>query len=371
MAKKNGKQLDRRGLDIISALGKLGGKVSAEQLCEILEPKPSARTVRHRLSELRKSGYLVSLYTLSHEPKIGVGDGAFVVNEVTEHSALIREAIETIPWFYYIGTTYGKFNGYFVHGMFPIDRPNTTLEFLKLLKEYGLITEYYNFINTDYESRRGDFSYFEPGVGWNWDWDKWVDDSKKMVAEKKTVPIHLEYDLEPIHYDYKDVLLLKQVKKEARTTLRELGGMVNLSETQVKRRLDRLEAAGVIKGYRWILANIEEPLFVLCFVDIKEDYDSVISCFYELPFPKEIMMESRSKYLVRLRLPGSEIGGLLKGFDFLKSKLNFYTVQITTEFGGPPIWSPFDFYDKETESWKFEPEKHLAEVRKLLKSRLG
>ncbi|MHA1883267.1 MAG: winged helix-turn-helix transcriptional regulator, partial [Candidatus Thorarchaeota archaeon] len=346
-------------------------KVSAEDLSKILDPKPKARTVRHRLAKLREDGYLVSLYTLSHEPKIGVGDGSFVVNEVIEHSALVREAIETIPWFYYIGTTYGTFNGYFVHGMYPLDRPNTTIEFLELLKEYGVITDYYNFINTDYESRRGDFKDFEPGVGWNWDWDQWVEDSKKMVADKKTVPIHLDYELEQISYDYKDIILLKQMKKEAKTTLRELSGLVELSETQVKRRLDRLEAEGVIKGYRWILANIEEPLFVLCFVDIKEDPDSVISCFYQLPFPKEIMMESRTKYLVRLRLPGSEVGGLLKGFDFLKPNLNYYTFQVTNEFAGHSLWTQLDFYDIKSKSWKFEPEKYLAKVRKLLESRLG
>ncbi|MHA1479869.1 MAG: winged helix-turn-helix transcriptional regulator [Candidatus Thorarchaeota archaeon] len=361
--------MDRKDLDIISALGKLGGKVSAEQLSKLL--KVPARTVRHRLTRLKESGHLLHLYALSHERKIGAGDSSFVMQENPEHADLLKEALFSIPWFYYIGTTYGTFNGYFVHGMFPMDRPETNIEILDVLKEFGLITDYYYLNNLDYETRRGDFSYFEPGGTWNWDWERWVEDSKKCIAQKTTAPFNLEYNPRQIDYDYKDILIVSQMKKDGKTSLKKLGEILDLSETQAKRRLDRLEAEGVIKGYRWVMSKVEEPLFILCYIEIKEDHECVLSCFYNLPFPKEIMMESRRKYLIRLRLPSTEVGGLLKGFDYLKSKLSYYTFQITNEFGGPAIWSVFDLYNKETNKWEFRVDDYIDKLRKFLSKRLA
>lgn len=74
-------------------------------------------------------------------------------------------------------------------------------------------------------------------------------------------------------------------------------------------------------------------------------------------------MESRRKYLLRLRLPSSEVGGLLKGFDYLKSKLSYYTFQITNEFGGPEIWSVFDLFNKETNKLEFRVDDHIDKLK--------
>ena len=361
------KQLDRKDLDIINALGKLGGKVSAEQLSKLLDIP--ARTVRHRLTRLKESGHLVHLYTLSHMRKVGVGACSFVIQEYPIHSDLLKEVLHSIPWFYYIGTSYGTFNGYFVHGMFPLDRPETNIEILDVLQDFGVIGDYYHFYCLDYETQRGDFSYFEPSGTWNWDWDKWVEESRKCITQKTTVPINLDYNPIPIDYDFKDILIIKQMKIDGKTSLKQMSEILDLSETQVKRRLDRLKSEGVIKDIRWVMSNIEEPLFILCYIEIREDHDCVLSCFHKLPFPKEIMMESHRKYLLRLRLPSSEIGGFLKGFDYLKSKLNYYTFQVTNEFGGPVIWSVFDLYHQETNKWEYHVDDHIDKLKNFLRTK--
>lgn len=49
--------------------------------------------------------------------------------------------------------------------------------------------------------------------------------------------------------DHIDDQLLELLKRDARTRLADLGAQVNLSASAVKRRIDRLEAAGIITGY--------------------------------------------------------------------------------------------------------------------------
>jgi Lrp/AsnC family transcriptional regulator, leucine-responsive regulatory protein len=52
-----------------------------------------------------------------------------------------------------------------------------------------------------------------------------------------------------VRLDRIDFQLLELLKRDARAKLAELGSKVNLSPSAVKRRIDRLEAAGVIVGH--------------------------------------------------------------------------------------------------------------------------
>ena len=53
--------------------------------------------------------------------------------------------------------------------------------------------------------------------------------------------------------DATDYQLIELLRGDARQRLSDLGAQVNLSVSAVKRRIDRLEAAGVITGYRAVM----------------------------------------------------------------------------------------------------------------------
>jgi DNA-binding Lrp family transcriptional regulator len=53
--------------------------------------------------------------------------------------------------------------------------------------------------------------------------------------------------------DATDYQLIELLRRDARQRLSDLGAQVNLSVSAVKRRIDRLEAAGVITGYRAVI----------------------------------------------------------------------------------------------------------------------
>ncbi len=57
----------------------------------------------------------------------------------------------------------------------------------------------------------------------------------------------------PVVLDHLDEQIIDILQQDARCKLREIGQRVNLSISAVKRRIDRLEATGVIVGYRAVI----------------------------------------------------------------------------------------------------------------------
>ncbi|MCK5239918.1 MAG: winged helix-turn-helix transcriptional regulator, partial [Candidatus Thorarchaeota archaeon] len=297
--------LDRKDLHILSALGRLGGNVSAEELAQITGYKP--RTIRYRLKRLRDEGYLTQLYAMTHEVKFGMGDSILILNEAKKSEGKLQEALKEIPWFYYQGSTYGRYTGYIIHSAFSTHESDGVTRVADALEEVGLIDQYHYFVNTDYESRRGDFRYFEFNKGWNWDCSQWIHESEGCIASGNPIEMQLDENQTLIEFDKQDLELMNELKIESNRTLGELGTIVGLSEGQVKRRITRMEDTGIIKGYRWILNKVEQPLFFYIFMELSDNIDCVLSSFYRLPFPSEIMMESRNRYVARIRLYGTEI----------------------------------------------------------------
>ena len=92
---KEAKTLDKKDVEILSALDRMGGNVSAEQLAQILV-YPS-RTIRYRLSQLKASGYLKTLLAMSHELQFGLGDAVLLFDTTDSKRMGNLHLTETIP----------------------------------------------------------------------------------------------------------------------------------------------------------------------------------------------------------------------------------------------------------------------------------
>ncbi|MFW9919514.1 MAG: winged helix-turn-helix transcriptional regulator [Candidatus Thorarchaeota archaeon] len=360
--KRPRKGLDKKDLSIIDALGKLGGKVSTEELADITNI--AARTIRYRLKRLRDEGFLSRLYAQTHEYKIGMGDSMLILQEVQGKSDRLKEAIDSIGWFYYTGPTYGRYNGYMIHAMYSLDKPDGVVRLAKEMQSLGIIDDYYYYSVTDYETRRGDFKQFEYNRGWKWDSNQWIREAEGCIATGDAIDIKLEYEPKQMEFDRIDVILINELKAESNRTLKEFGELVNLSETQIKRRITRLEDAGVVKGYRWIIEKIDSPLYIYIFLELSDNVDCILSSFYRLPFPCEILMESRNKYCARIRLYGAEITGLLRGISYMRKYIESYFVQITHDLSEVPTSESSGYFNMDEMRWEYPTDDAIARLRK-------
>ena len=76
----------------------------------------------------------------------------------------------------------------------------------------------------------------------------------------------LPNDANSIQIDRIDRRLLRALQDDAKASLAELAGRVHLSQTQIHRRVKRLEEAGIIRGYTMVAAPEALGLDVVAFV---------------------------------------------------------------------------------------------------------
>ncbi len=87
--------------------------------------------------------------------------------------------------------------------------------------------------------------------------------AKASKTEKSTIPVKL---------DQKDMAILKLLQQNARMTVKEISGKVDLSTTPVYERIKRMEEAGVITQYAALVdhAKVKKGLTVICYVSLKQ-----------------------------------------------------------------------------------------------------
>ncbi|AGT08697.1 Lrp/AsnC family transcriptional regulator [Paracoccus aminophilus] len=73
----------------------------------------------------------------------------------------------------------------------------------------------------------------------------------------------------PFELDRTDRAILAELARDGRLSVTELAGRVGLSKTPVQARMKRLEAAGVIAGYRAIISAVRMNLAHVAFVELK------------------------------------------------------------------------------------------------------
>lgn len=349
--KKGKASLDYKDVKIVSAVDKLG-EFSAKELSRSLNI-PS-RTVRYRLAKLRERGLLQPRHALIHERKLGLGESIFVMQEESGKSASLLERLESTPYFYWCSPTYGKYDGYLVHSAFSLTASRADSETVRQMLDSHLISDYYVFDAVDYELKSMDFAYFDPEKGWMWDWDKWESEIEKCVRGDLAIRLNLEENPRLVDFDSKDICILRQMQFDSDATLKRLASVSGLSESQVSKRIRRLQEVGVIKGYKSVFNPTpdDDLLSFYCFLEMKEPAEHVLSCFYILPFSLDILMESRNKFCFRLRLPAGQFNGFLKGFDSLKPHLSSYFFQIVRYSSSSKAEQVYDLFSFDSNRWE-------------------
>jgi DNA-binding Lrp family transcriptional regulator len=113
-----------------------------------------------------------------------------------------------------------------------------------------------------------------------------------------------------VELDTYDLALLAALQHDGRSTHQQLADRVHLSPSQVGRRIARLEADGVITGYRVNLSHQSLGLGVVVFISIKLAHhgDTAVERFREEILLLEEVQEcyavaGEADYLVRVVVP--------------------------------------------------------------------
>ncbi|MFX1512071.1 MAG: Lrp/AsnC family transcriptional regulator, partial [Promethearchaeota archaeon] len=256
------------------------------------------------------------------------------------------------PYVYWYSPTYGKFNGYLIHSVFSTITPNPNLLYLQELKNEGLISNYFIFDVLDFTVKNINLNQFDPIKGWVWDWNIWRAAFHEKLSSSPSTTLSLDENPEVVSFDYNDVKLLKYIRENSKITLKQLGELLDLSETQISRKIKRLEKEGIIKGYKSIFTPFPQNdlLFFYLFTEFKSNVEKILSWLYELPFNFDLLSESQGKYCLRFNFSVVDFKEFLRGLDLFKPFLSYFFLQFVYHDTSARL-NPYNLFNKETNQW--------------------
>lgn len=357
---------DGRDLRIVMTLDKARSRISTQEIGRALNI-PS-RTVRFRLKRLTERGYLEPPFVLTHERRLGLGENLLVVQEAPMAQRLLTKIVEQIPIFYSYATTYGKFNGYLLRSVFSLFTPDPSLELLKMLQKKGIIHDFRRFEVVDSHLKEMDLSFYHPDKGWVWNWKKWVDGIEGILRSSKKSGFMIEQKYGEADFDFKDVQIVKRMVENAGITAEKLGKILGMSQTQVGKRIQKLEKARIIKGYKSVFnpKPAEELVSFFFFIEARELADQILFCLCELPFAVEFLIESENRFCFRSRLSPVDFNGFLLGVDRLRPHLDSFFLQLAQGQQFNRAVEVYDLFREESRCWETPSNEYVARLESLL-----
>jgi len=348
---------------LLDALTRLGGKVTATELGQILgHPE---RTVRYRMKRLREKGYLGRVWPQTNDIKLGLGDGNLILNMSERYRKLPRKFLYCFPNFYANYVCYGRYNGYSTGAGYPIGNPQMLDRIVRAMKQMKIINDAYIFKTVDFISLAGDLSKYVPGSGWKWNWRDWVKESEKTLKVGERFPLKFDTNPSQFDYDHKDIEIIAELKMfGGLLTHKELSKRVDLSETQIGVRIRRLRDADVLRGYAWLTEMTPQTIVLFTHFELEDPDDPILSCFLHLPFRREILMDSSDKFSVRLTMNSSDVVNYLKGLESLRAHFRSYFVQTAVSLEVVPggMHGFYHLHKESTGKWEIHAEDYIRKL---------
>ncbi|MFW9844963.1 MAG: winged helix-turn-helix transcriptional regulator [Candidatus Thorarchaeota archaeon] len=352
---------------LLNAMIRLGGKVTATELAQVLGFPD--RTIRYRIKRLYEKNLLGRVWPQTLDSKIGLGDLNLFLDISERYRFLPREFLFCFPNFYANYAIYGRYNGCSTAAGFPVGNPQAIDRIVRAMKRMGIINDSYTFITNDFVSMAGDLSKYKHGVGWNWDWTEWGNQSEKILKVGEKFSLEFDMNPAPFDYDHKDIEIIAELKMfGGNLTHKELSKRIDLSETQIGVRIRRLREAGVLKGYIWLTEMTPNMVAVFTHIEVDGPDDPVLSCFQHLPFRREYLMESADKFCIRLTIDSSDLVGYLKGLETIRSHCRSCFVQIAVSLKVIPggMYGFYHLHDETTGKWEIPVEESIQKLEKFI-----
>ncbi len=357
--------LDKTDVDILSALQDARKKLTTTHLSEQL--KLPERTIRYRLKRLRDKGLLKPPKIQTYERKLGLGERLLLLQSVPEMEDKLIQVLELKSLFYFYGRTYGKYDGFVAHTMYPLVAPQIVLQLAEDMRSLGLIQDFYIFDLVDYCSKGVDVKPVLQDSPWTW--DVWTKETKKILKKGCDFDLGLEQFPKVVNFDLKDIQIMKQIVENPKSTLKEVAKSLeqDTSLTQVHKRMKRLQEKGIIRGVKSTFSPYNETIGISCFFKSSEHAKEILCGFHELPFNVTFTLENPTHYDVWVTLPPSQSNEFLQRINIFREYTEEFFVQVILRGKGLSYGHILEAYNQETNSWEIPFADILAQVRQIAK----
>ena len=358
-------QFKSKDLDIINELDKHGAQIPATQISRTLNIP--GRTIRYRLTKLKEKGLLNPAFVFMHERKLGLGEQILILEENQKSHSVLLEILNSFPTFYWHACTYGKFNGFLVHSIYDLSKPNTNLKIISEMKKKNLIKDYQIFQMVDYYHKSMNYKKYMPQSGWVMNWSEWFKSIDNQDIISNILNTNLNDSSKLVDFDYKDILILQQLSIDGTITLQQLGNILSLSKTQIRKRILNLKKKKIIKVFKPIFSPIpkDQMLYIYCIIEVGNFKNVFVKKIFQIPFSFMFIFESENRFCIRLNISRKDMISFINGFELLKEYIDSYFLQFI--FENPTARNPelYDLYNKDTKIWEIDINGIISKIKKI------
>lgn len=202
-------------------------------------------TVYTRMAKLENLGILNTRINPNYS-RIGLARAVVLATPFPGKEILTREALKIPGYWLRIARSIGDCNGYYSLHAIPLSNRRDFELYLDQLIARGVMKGHQIFWLGESFSPLPNFDYYDiKDRTWRFDWKAW-----SRFSEASVEPEHKRRAAMLVpKFDKKDLIILKELAKDARITLASLTKLLAMTLPATKYRFDRLSANGFIEDY--------------------------------------------------------------------------------------------------------------------------
>jgi len=360
------KQLDRTNIKILTAMWKRGPRNLLEVSRRTGIPFTS---VYHRVARLEaKSKRLVSL--IPQVSKLGLVRVIVLATANLGSEDRVTMALKVPDYWRSVNRCEGTFTHFSVYAV-PFKFLKPFRSYMKQLTGLNLITKSSIMLTGEYIPNFPNFNYYNPTTNvWAFQWGRWLTSLKKKPSQ--TIEDPASY---PLLVDKKDILIVKELEKNARKSFADLSPLLGISLQGVKYHYDKkLVPPGIVKYFRFDVWPYPEEVsayheILLKFKnsqDMNKFYSSMDDFFFVLGISKILHQNSLliRTYTLQAQVPSlftflSQMvqEGLLESYSAVRHDFMEREVQTI----------PYELFDQD-QGWIFNLKQYRSELSKLARA---
>jgi len=363
-ARRIAKQLDAQNIKILSGMWKFGPRNLLEVSRQTRVPFTS---VYNRIRKLEVESGRVA-YLVPPLSRIGMTRAVVLVAATGGCEEQVSEALKIPNFWRSINSCEGSYTHHSAHAV-PVKHFQEFRACMAQLRKTGLATDVKIIRTGGQYPNFPDFSCYNAETNeWTLPWGKWLD------ALEKATPSGVPEDpvSYPILVDKKDLMLIKELEKNARTSFADLAPILGISLQGVKYRYDkRLVPRGIVRQFAFdiypypveVSAYHEMMLEFVDDVAMRRFYSAHDRFFFILASSKVL---GRSTLLVRTCILESQLRNMLKFFsEMAKNRmLESYSAIRMSLMGRQAQTVSYELFDDEA-GWMFNSKECISRLQQF------
>lgn len=356
--------LDDENIKILQTMKEYGPR-NLRQVAE--KSGISYSTVYGRVSKLQNLS-AVGTWIHPNYRKIGLARAMVLAKLRPGKESLAKDALKIPGYWLKIFQCTGEPNGYYtLHGI-PSDEKHDFHQYLEHLVALEILQDFQIAWLGESFSPLPNFDYYDlKERSWRFEWKDWLN----SIKSGKTPDAKGPRPSKDSGFDKKDLIILKEMAKDARVTLADLSKILKMTLPAAKYRYDRLIEEGYVADFVISVLPFIPESSDLC--DVRLDFKSddmqrnAVEILSKTPFSVTITpFEGRPSLAVRTYLPRSQMSnlrGLLASLakDGILSGYSYLTLDQSTQENQT---FAFKYYSDEL-GWQYDNKEYSQRAEEL------